>query len=193
MSRKSSSRLRNASQRAWPSSMIVISTRPASGSSRPFSAAATGARRRGHRSGRRVARFAIVGIGHRARSACCAGIRRACTDRCRPDARRCRAPYASTTSRACARHVRHREHVREAQVGRVEPDAQRVAVDDLEPRHRRVVVEVAASSSRLRARLVAALELAFEQPHPRRLDRGVEEALEAVGEVGGGQLAAACP
>jgi hypothetical protein len=41
MSRKSSSRFMNASQRAWPSSMMLTSTRDVSGSSRPLSAAAT--------------------------------------------------------------------------------------------------------------------------------------------------------
>ncbi len=54
---------------------------------------------------------------------------------------------------------------------------------------RRVVVE-AAGLRRLRARFVAALHLAFEQPEPRRLDGRVEDALDPVGEIGRRQLAA---
>ena len=39
------------------------------------------------------------------------------------------------------RGVRHREHVKEAQVGLLQADAQRMAIDDLESGNRRVVFE----------------------------------------------------
>ena len=61
---------------------------------------------------------------------------------------------------------RHREHVRKCVVGFLEPDAQRVAIDDLKPGERRLVVELAAFLRR-RLQLVAADKLAFEDPRPR--------------------------
>ena len=61
-------------------------------------------------------------------------------------------------------------------------------VDDLEPGQGRVVVEL-AGLLRLGARLVAADELPVEQPQPRRLDRRVEDPLEAVGVVRGDEFA----
>ena len=84
-------------------------------------------------------------------------------------------------------HVRHGEHVREAVVGRLEPDLQRVAVDDLETGQRRVVVEPARARRRGLG-LVAADQLALDQPRPRRALHRVEVTLDAVGVVGGGQF-----
>ena len=144
-------------------------------------------RRRRDRPRRRVGHRAESGIGDAARFASCACTRPACTARCRPDARRyrCRTPRRP---RARAPRVRHRERIEESAGRPPQPDPQRVAVDDLEPGDRRVVVELAGLRG-LRARLVAADDLALDQPRPRALDRRVEQPLEAVGLVGRGQLA----
>jgi hypothetical protein len=80
--------------------------------------------------------------------------------------------------------------MREVEVGLVEPEAQGVAVGDLEAGDRRVVVEL-AGLLRLRAELVEAGDLAFEEEGVRRAVPGVEEALDRVGIVGGGELAPA--
>jgi hypothetical protein len=65
-----------------------------------------------------------------------------------------------------ARHRRgigHGEHVREAQVGALQTDAQRVTVDDLEARDRRVVIEFARLEG-LGADLVRTNDLALDRP-----------------------------
>jgi len=80
------------------------------------------------------------------------------------------------------------EDERKAVIGSVETDAQRVAIDDLESRDRDVVVEAPRLLGGAN-RLVAAGELAFEQPQPRALDGGVEHAPVGVRVVRGGEFA----
>ena len=86
------------------------------------------------------------------------------------------------------RRIGHRQDVQETQVGRLQMDLQCVAVDDFEAGDRRVVIELAGLPSLL-ARFVGADDLAFEHPQPRRLDRGIEDALQAVGMIGRRQFA----
>src|SRR5439155_20795502 len=74
------------------------------------------------------------------------------------------------------------KRVGKAQIGRPEMNAQRVAIDDFEARHRRRVIEM-ARLLRLRARFVAADELAFDEPQPWTLHGRVEQALERIGVV----------
>ena len=145
-------------------------------------------RLRRHRARRHVGRLAKAGIReqHDLRAA------PVLAEHVGPGADRMRAEIAAVRLDDFARDrggVRHREHVEEAQVGLLQADAQRVAIDDLEPRDRRVVVEFAGSSSALRAHLVRADDLAFDQPQPRALDRRIEQALERIRLIGGGQLA----
>jgi hypothetical protein len=75
--------------------------------------------------------------------------------------------------------IGNREHIEKTQIRRLQPDLQRIAIDDGEPCHRGVVVEL-AGFERPRAHFVGADDLAFEHPQPRRLDRRIQDALECV-------------
>src|SRR5262249_2252350 len=80
------------------------------------------------------------------------------------------------------------EAVEESEVGLFQPDAQRVTVDDLETRDRRVVVEL-PGLFRLCARFFASHDLAIDEPGPGTPHFGVEQPLERVDLVRRGQLA----
>ena len=89
---------------------------------------------------------------------------------------------------ACdGRGVRHREHVQETQVRLRQADAQRMAIEDFEAGNRRVVVELAGLRRAL-AHGVRADDLALDEPQPRTLHRGVEEAPDRIFLIGGDQL-----
>ena len=91
-----------------------------------------------------------------------------------------------------ARHrgeVHGREPPFEAVIRALEADAQRVAVDRLESLDLRVVVERAALARR-RQHVVEADQVALEHVDPVRPNLGVEDALDAVDVVLGGQFAA---
>ena len=125
---------------------------------------------RRHRTRRHVGDAAEVGIGleHDARAAL------VLAEPVGTGADRMRADVQAVRLDDLARHrgqVRHRKHVRKSKVRRLQADPQRVAVDDFEARQRRVVVELAGLARAL-LRLVAADELAFEQPRPWRLRTG---------------------
>ena len=86
------------------------------------------------------------------------------------------------------RYVRNGERIDKAQIGLRQADLQGVAVDDLEAGQRRVVIE--ASCLRGRGdRLRAAGNFAFDQPDPWALHGRVEQALDRVRVIGGGELA----
>jgi hypothetical protein len=86
------------------------------------------------------------------------------------------------------RRVRYCKHVEEAQIGLREADAQRVAIEHLESGNRRVIVEF-PRLGRPRAHLVRANDLALDQPQPRTFHGGIEQALQSVRLIGGGELA----
>ena len=91
-----------------------------------------------------------------------------------------------------ARHRRKRRHggdVREVVVGLLEPDAQGVAIDDLESGNLRVVVESTGLFRPLR-QFVEPDDLAVDDEAPRRPVLRVHQALDRIRVVLGGKLAA---
>jgi hypothetical protein len=75
-------------------------------------------------------------------------------------------------ARDCSR-VGNRKRVQESQVGLLQANPQRVAIDDFESRNRGVVVELAGLRG-LGACFVAAYDLAVDEPCPGALDGRVE-------------------
>ena len=132
-SRRSTSRLRNASHCAWPSSMTLASMRPASRKLLALERRGDRQRLRRHGTGRHVRRVPIAGIGdeHDLRAALVLAQHvRARADRMRAEVE----PVRLDDLARDGRRVRHRERVEEAQIGLRQANAQRVAIDDLEAR-----------------------------------------------------------
>ncbi len=83
---------------------------------------------------------------------------------------------------------RKRKHVREAEVGYLEPDAQRVPIHQFESRYFGIVVETAGLLG-LGGKLVESLNLAFEQKCIRRSVLWIEKALDRIRIVARRQFA----
>ena len=75
-----------------------------------------------------------------------------------------------------------RQHERQVEVGLLQPDPQRVAIDRLETGDFLVVVELRALFRRLRE-LVQADDLVLHQPRPRRAELRIDEPLQRVHEI----------
>ena len=82
------------------------------------------------------------------------------------------------------RRVGHGEHVQEAQIGLLQTDAQRVAIDDLEARESARRSRICPILSALARELVGADDLALDHPQPWTLHRRIEQPLERVRLVG---------
>ena len=86
------------------------------------------------------------------------------------------------------RRIGDGQRIKEAQVRLLEPAFQRVAIDDFEPGNGCVVIELSGLRC-LRSHLVSADDLALDQPLPRAFYRRVEQPLDGIGLISGGELA----
>ena len=188
---RSSSPFWKARSRDWSSSMMLISMRPICGIFLPFISATMRASSGSVPALKSQVKPRIVRIRLEEdlrRADPFRELVRAGADRIRHDAAAFVAIGGDDFARDRARRL-VREHVREVVVGLLQADAQRVAVDGLESRDLRVVVELAAVLLRLLGQFVEADDLAFEQPRPRRMDRRVHQPLQRVDVIVGDELA----
>ena len=92
------------------------------------------------------------------------------------------------TSRATGAVCGSAEAIQEREVGILQAQAQRVAVDDLDPGDGAIVVELAALEC-LVVQLVEAAKVVQEQPRVRRTIARVAQSLDRIGRIGCGELA----